>query len=62
MGFMIPVDIVETMMGYKCYLTEASRKYSVENLSRFFKQDETSKLIFTEAEEVGKGKESRWRE
>jgi len=62
MGFMVPVDVVKTMMGRKGYLTEASRKYSVENLSRFFKQDETLKLIFTEAEEVGKGIESRWRE
>jgi len=55
MGFMIPVDVVETMIGHKGYLTEVHRKYSVENLSRFFKQDETSNLILTEAEEVGEG-------
>jgi uncharacterized protein YaaQ len=36
------------------YLTEVYRRYSQEDLAKFYKQGEPTLLIFTEAEEVGR--------
>lgn len=36
------------------YLTEVYRRYSTEDLAKFYLQGESALLIFTEAEEVGK--------
>ena len=48
------MDAVEALMGHEGYLKEVYRRYSVEDLARFYKQGEPALLIFTEAEEVGK--------
>ncbi|MBS7619780.1 hypothetical protein KEJ21_03945 [Candidatus Bathyarchaeota archaeon] len=53
----IPVDIVESLMGHEGYLTEVYRRYSEEDLAKFYKQGEHQLLIFTEAGEVSKLKE-----
>jgi hypothetical protein len=54
MATVIPVDVVEALMGHEGYLTEVYRRYSQEDLAKFYKQGEPSLFIFTEAEEVGK--------
>lgn len=54
MGSMIPVDVVEALMGHEGYLTEVYRRYSVEELAMFYKQGEPALLVFTEAQEVAK--------
>jgi predicted RNase H-like nuclease (RuvC/YqgF family) len=41
-------------IGHEEYLTEVYRKYSVEDLAKFYLQGEPALLVFTEAEEVGK--------
>ena len=50
----IQVDIVEALMGHEGYLTEVYRKYSTEDLAKFYKQGEHSLLVFTEAAEVNR--------
>jgi len=54
MGALIPVDVAEALMGHEEYLTEVYRRYSMEDLVKFYLQGEASLLIFTEAEEVSK--------
>jgi len=54
LGAVIPVDVVEALMGHEGYLTEVYRRYSMDDLAKFYKQGESALLIFTEAEEVGK--------
>jgi len=54
MGSVIPVDVVEALMGHEGYLTEVYRRYSMEDLAKFYKQGEPSLLLFTQAEEIGK--------
>lgn len=54
LGSVIPVDVVEALMGHEGYLTEVYRRYSLEELAKFYKQGEYTLLIFTEAEEVGR--------
>jgi len=41
-------------MGHEGYLTEVYRKYSIEDLAKFYKQGEHALLVFTEAAEVSK--------
>lgn len=48
----IQVDVVEALMGHEGYLTEVYRKYSVEDLAKFYKQGEHSLQVFTDAGEV----------
>lgn len=50
----IQVDVVEALMGHEGYLTEVYRKYSTEDLAKFYKQGEHALLVFTEAAEVSK--------
>ena len=52
LGAVIPVDVVEALMGHEGYLTEVYRRYSVEDLANFYKQGEHALLVFTEAAEV----------
>ena len=52
LGSVIPVDVVEALMGHEGYLTEVYRRYTVEDLAKFYKQGEHALLIFTEAGEV----------
>ena len=54
LGAVIPVDVVEALMGHEEYLTEVYRRYSMEDLAKFYLQGEPALLVFTEAEEVGK--------
>ncbi|MBN2260463.1 MAG: tyrosine-type recombinase/integrase [Clostridiales bacterium] len=54
LGAVIPVDVVEAIMGHEGYLTEVYRRYTVDDLAKFYLQGETALLIFTEAQEVTK--------
>lgn len=54
MATVIPVDVTEALMGHEGYLTEVYRRYSTEDLAKFYLQGESALLIFTEAEEVGR--------
>ena len=54
MGALIPIDVVEALMGHEGYLTEVYRRSSVEDLAKFYIQGESALLIFTEAGEVSK--------
>jgi len=54
MGTVIPVDVAEALMGHEQYLTEVYRRYTAEDLAKFYLQGEPALLVFTEAEEVGK--------
>ena len=53
MGSVIPIDIVEALIGHEGYLTEVYRRYSKEQLAEFYKEGEYSVTIFSEAEQVG---------
>ena len=53
---MIPVDVVEALMGHEGYLTEVYRRYSIEDLAKFYKQGEYALLVFTESGKVGRPK------
>lgn len=44
-------------MGHEGYLTEVYRRYSTEDLAKFYLQGESALLIFTEAEEVNRLRE-----
>jgi len=48
LGAVIPVDVVEALMGHEGYLTEVYRRYSLEELANFYKQGEYTLLIFSE--------------
>jgi integrase len=54
LGAVIPVDVVEALMGHEGYLTEVYRRYTVEDLAKFYLQGESALLVFTEAQEVTK--------
>ena len=54
MATVIPVDVTEALMGHEGYLTEVYRRYSLEDLAKFYKQGEHTLLIFAEAGEVSK--------
>ncbi|NIM44077.1 MAG: tyrosine-type recombinase/integrase [Nitrososphaeria archaeon] len=57
MGTMVPVDVAEALMGHEGYLTALYRKYSDEDLARFYRQGEPSLLVFTESGEISKIKQ-----
>jgi integrase len=46
MGKVIPIDIVEALIGHEGYLTEVYRKYSEEDLAEFYRKGESSLLVF----------------
>jgi len=50
----IPVDVVEALMGHEGYLTDVYRRYSLEDLRKFYLKGESALLVFTEAQEVTK--------
>jgi len=50
----IPVDIVESMMGHEGYLVEAYRKYSQEDLADFYKKGEHTLLVFGNGKDLAK--------
>ena len=58
MGSVIPVDVVEALMGHEGYLTEVYRKYSTEDLAKFYKQGEYALQVFgADIEELSKVRE-----
>jgi len=50
----IPIDVVEALMGHEGYLTEVYRRYTLEDLRKFYLKGESALLVFTEAQEVTK--------
>jgi len=54
MGAVIPVDIVEALIGHKGYLTTVYRRYTKEQLAEFYKKGETAVTVFGKVEELGK--------
>jgi len=50
----IQVDVIEALMGHEGYLTEVYRRYSIEDLRKFYLKGEPALLVFTEAQEVTK--------
>ena len=48
----IPVDIVEALMGHEGYLTEVYRKYTLEDLRKFYLKGEAALLVFTDTQKV----------
>jgi len=50
----IPVDVVEALMGHEGYLTEVYRRYTLEDLRKFYLKGESALLVFTDAAEVTK--------
>jgi len=54
MATVVPVDVVEALMGHEGYLTEVYRRYSLEDLAKFYKQGEHTLLVFADNEGVAK--------
>jgi integrase len=54
MATVVPVDVVEALMGHEGYLTEVYRRYSLEDLAKFYKQGEHTLLVFAESESVAR--------
>jgi len=54
MATVIPVDVVESLMGHEGYLAEVYRRYSLEDLAKFYKQGEHTLLVFSDNEGVAK--------
>ena len=48
----IPVDVVEALMGHEGYLTEVYRKYSIEDLAKFYLKGEPALMVFTDTQKV----------
>jgi DNA-binding transcriptional MerR regulator len=46
MAQLIPVDVTEALMGHEGYLTEVYRRYTEEDLAKFYKQGEQDVSIF----------------
>ena len=54
LGSVIPVDVVEALMGHEGYLTEVYRRYSYEDLAKFYSAGEAAVTVMAETEEVAK--------
>jgi len=52
MATLIPVDVVEALMGHEGYLTDVYRRYTEKDLASFYKQGEPSLRIFSRGEEI----------
>lgn len=52
LGAVIPVDIVEALMGHEGYLTEVYRKYTIEDLRKFYLKGESALLVFTDTQKI----------
>ncbi|MEM2175328.1 MAG: site-specific integrase, partial [Candidatus Micrarchaeia archaeon] len=50
MATLIPIDVVEALMGHEGYLTEVYRRYSIEELGNFYKKGEPAITIFPNIE------------
>jgi integrase/recombinase XerC/integrase/recombinase XerD len=49
LGPVLPVDVIEALMGHEGYLADVYRKYSIEQLAEFYKQGEQVLTVFTES-------------
>lgn len=56
LGAVVPVDIVESLMGHEGYLTEVYRRYSVDDLAEYYRKGEHALAVFGNGVEVGKVK------
>jgi integrase len=56
LGEVIPVDIVEALMGHEGYLTEVYRRYDEAKLGEFYKEGEHVLHIFSNIGEIAKVK------
>jgi len=54
MATLIPVDVTEALMGHEGYLTDVYRRYSQEDLAKFYLKGESSLTLFSDAKEVTK--------
>ena len=54
MATVIPVDVVEALMGHEGYLTTVYRKHSQEQLEEFYLRAEHTVLIFAETGDITK--------
>ena len=52
LGAVIPVDVVEALMGHEGYLTAVYRRYSLEDLKKFYLKGEPALLVFTDTQKV----------
>jgi len=50
----IPVDVVEALMGHSGYLTQAYRRYTIEQLGELYKKGEGTLNIFSDTQEINK--------
>jgi integrase len=58
MAQLIPVDVVEALMGHEEYLTDVYRRYTCVQLAEFYAKGESSVLIFGKGENVSELKEN----
>ena len=56
MATIIPVDIVEALMGHEGYLTSVYRRYTQEDLAKKYLEAEHTVFIFRETEDLTKFK------
>ena len=54
MATVVALDIVEALMGHQGYLTEAYRRYTIEQLAKCYQRGEATLSVFTDMEEVSK--------
>jgi integrase len=54
MATIVQLDVVEALMGHEGYLTEVYRRYSQEDLAKFYLQGELTLSVFTDGEEISK--------
>jgi site-specific recombinase XerD len=57
LGGVIPVDVVEFLMGHEGYLTSEYRRYEDSQLVDFYKKGEHALLVFTESADVERFRE-----
>ncbi|PVX23891.1 MAG: hypothetical protein CW691_09410 [Candidatus Bathyarchaeum sp.] len=50
----LQLNVIETLMGHERYLTNVYKKYSLDDLRKFYLKAESALFIFTEAQEVTK--------
>ncbi len=48
----LQIDVVEALMGHEGYLTEVYRKYTVQDLAKFYLKGEPALLVFTDTQKV----------
>jgi len=53
LGEVIPVDVVEALMGHEGYLTEVYRRYSTEDLKKEYDKGEHVLSVFTDRAKIG---------